>query len=66
MKRDRIPRYRERLLEFGIDEAVISVMESDVKAAVDDATETAKNSSPPSPDSIYKDVWADGGWQWRN
>jgi pyruvate dehydrogenase E1 component alpha subunit len=66
MKKDPIPLYRQRLLDFGVGEAVVAKMEEDVNAAVEEAVETAKHSSPPSSDLIYKDVWADGGWAWRN
>lgn len=66
LKRDPIPFYRQKLLDFGIAEDAIVAIEKDVAAAVDHATEVAKKSPPPSEDLIFKDVWADGGWQWRN
>lgn len=66
MKKDPIPFYRQRLLDFGVSEDIVAKMEEDVNAAVEEAVETAKHSSPPSSDLIYKDVWADGGWAWRN
>jgi len=66
MKKDPIPRYRARLLEFGIAETVIAALEGKVQQAVDAATGVAKASPPPSLDLIHRDVWADGGWQWRN
>ncbi|MCH8861069.1 MAG: thiamine pyrophosphate-dependent dehydrogenase E1 component subunit alpha [Proteobacteria bacterium] len=66
LARDPIPSYRARLAEFGIGEEVIEAMETEVDAAVDEATETAKASPIPSVDIIDKDVWADGGCAWRN
>ena len=66
MARDPIPNYRARLAEFGIAEEVITAMETEVDAAVDEATETAKASPIPSEDIIDRDVWADGGCAWRN
>lgn len=66
LKKDPVPRYRERLAEFGISKSVIDAMEDEVLARVDAATETAKASPPPSLDLIEKDVWADGGVAWRN
>jgi acetoin:2,6-dichlorophenolindophenol oxidoreductase subunit alpha len=66
MKRDPIPLYRQRLVEFGVTEPVILAMEEEIKQAVDQATEVAKASRPPADELIYKDVWADGGWAWRN
>jgi len=41
-------------------------IESATTAKVDEATNAAKASPTPSLDLIYKDVWADGGWTWRN
>src|SRR5262245_38069114 len=58
--------YRERLKQFGIAEAAISAIEADVKARVDDATEKCKAAPPPPLDIITTDVYADGGWAWRN
>ncbi|GER06769.1 pyruvate dehydrogenase E1 component subunit alpha [Kordiimonadales bacterium JCM 17843] len=66
MARDPIPFYRQRLLDFGVSEASITAIEEEVAAAVNVATEEAKASPPPSQDLILKDVWADGGWAWRN
>ena len=58
--------YRQRLLDFGIDEAIVVDMEEDVVRRVDEATEAAKASPAPSPDVIATEVWADGGSAWRN
>jgi TPP-dependent pyruvate/acetoin dehydrogenase alpha subunit len=66
MKRDPIPFYRQRLIDFGVAESIILDIEEKIKKAVDQATEAAKASRPPADDLIYKDVWADGGWAWRN
>ncbi|MFQ5346519.1 MAG: thiamine pyrophosphate-dependent dehydrogenase E1 component subunit alpha [Rhodothalassiaceae bacterium] len=66
LERDPIPRYRKRLIDFGIAEAVLEAIEAEVAAAVDEATEAAKASPPPPVDLVHKDVWADGGWAWRN
>src|SRR6202790_1230121 len=48
LKRDPIPLYRQRLIEFGVTEPVILAMEEEIKQAVDQATETAKASRPPA------------------
>jgi TPP-dependent pyruvate/acetoin dehydrogenase alpha subunit len=66
LKKDPVPRYRERLAEFGISKDVIDGIEEEVLAQVDAATETAKASPPPGLELIEKDVWADGGVAWRN
>ena len=65
-ERDPIKIYRERLKQFGIAEAAIAAIETDVKRRVDEATETCKASPPPPLDIIATDVYADGGWAWRN
>ena len=54
------------LEQFGIAEAAITAIEADVKARVDDATETCKATPQPPLDIITTDVYADGGWAWRN
>ena len=41
-------------------------IEADVKRRVDEATEKCKASPPPPLDIITTDVYADGGWAWRN
>jgi pyruvate dehydrogenase E1 component alpha subunit len=33
---------------------------------VDDATERCKASPPPPAEILTTDVYADGGWAWRN
>jgi pyruvate dehydrogenase E1 component alpha subunit len=66
MKRDPIPLYRRRLLDTGVAESAILAIEEEIKREVDQATATAKASRPPADELIYKDVWADGGWAWRN
>jgi acetoin:2,6-dichlorophenolindophenol oxidoreductase subunit alpha len=66
LARDPIPMYRARLAEFGIAEPAIAKIEAEVRHAVDEATDTAKASPPPSADLIARDVYADGGAAWRN
>jgi pyruvate dehydrogenase E1 component alpha subunit len=58
--------YRERLAQFGIREDVIAGIEADVKRRVDDATERCKAAPPPPLETMTTDVYADGGWAWRN
>jgi pyruvate dehydrogenase E1 component alpha subunit len=65
-QRDPIKIYRERLKQFGIDEAAITQIEADVKRIVDEATEACKAAPPPPAEIITRDVYADGGWAWRN
>ena len=64
--RDPINIYRERLLQFGVPEKTIAGIDTEVRKIVDDATEACKAAPPPSVDIITTDVYADGGWAWRN
>jgi TPP-dependent pyruvate/acetoin dehydrogenase alpha subunit len=65
-ERDPIKVYRARLAEFGISEEQIAAIETASKEKVDAATEACK-AAPPSPAEILTtDVYADGGWAWRN
>ena len=64
--RDPINIYRKRLIEFGINESKINLIESDIKKQIEEATEACKNSPEPSIDLIHKDVWANGGSEWHN
>jgi len=65
-QRDPIKIYRERLLQFGIADKVIDGIDAAVRKIVDDATETCKAAPPPPAEIITTDVYADGGWAWRN
>jgi acetoin:2,6-dichlorophenolindophenol oxidoreductase subunit alpha len=65
-ERDPIKLYRERLKQFGIDEGAIVRIESDVKRLVEEATEQCKAAPPPPSDILTTDVYADGGFAWRN
>ena len=66
LEKDPIAIYRRRLVQFGIAEAVVAGIEADAKRLVDDATEICRNAPPPSAAIIASDVYADGGWAWRN
>src|SRR5512139_2570264 len=65
-QRDPIKIYRERLLQFGVSEKMIIEIDTEVRKIVDDATEVCKAAPPPPLDIIATDVYADGGWAWRN
>jgi TPP-dependent pyruvate/acetoin dehydrogenase alpha subunit len=66
LAKDPLPRYRARLIEMGINTADIEKIEAETNAAIDQATETARNAPPPPLELADKDVWADGGSAWRN
>jgi pyruvate dehydrogenase E1 component alpha subunit len=65
-ERDPINIYRARLKQFGLGDDVIARIDSDVKRRVDEATEKCKAAPPPSRDLLTTDVYADGGFAWRN
>jgi pyruvate dehydrogenase E1 component alpha subunit len=65
-ERDPIKIYKERLKQFGIGDAQIDKIVAGVKKTVDDATETCKAAPNPPMDILTTDVYADGGYAWRN
>jgi acetoin:2,6-dichlorophenolindophenol oxidoreductase subunit alpha len=65
-ERDPIKIYRERLKQFGVAEERILGIDASVKREVDEATETCKAAPPPALDILTTDVYADGGFAWRN
>ena len=65
-ERDPIKLYRERLKQFGIADDVIAGIDADVMRRVSWATGAGKSAPPPSLDLLTTDVYADGGFAWRN
>jgi acetoin:2,6-dichlorophenolindophenol oxidoreductase subunit alpha len=63
---DPIPVYRARLGRLGVDEHDLDVIDKEVAAEVDLATEEAKAGALPDPRSAFTELWADGGSAWRN
>lgn len=66
LKRDPIEMYRARLLANGTPKEQLDSIDQQVATEVDRATEIAKASGPPAAELVMKDVWSDGGSQWRN
>jgi len=66
LERDPLPRYRQRLVKLGLDEAALAAIEAEVEAEVEAATQAARNSPAADPSIVDQDVWADGGSAWRN
>jgi TPP-dependent pyruvate/acetoin dehydrogenase alpha subunit len=66
LAKDPISTYRDRLLGDGASEDQLEIIEAEVTADVDRATEEAKAGATPGEDSLMKDLWADGGSSWRN
>src|SRR3546814_855034 len=65
-QKDPVKIYRERLKQFGIKEDQIEAIEADVRREVDEATEACNAAPTTSIDTLFTDVYADGGWAWRN
>src|SRR5262249_41098875 len=65
-ERDPIKLYRERLKQFGVSEDIIVAIEEYAKRRVDEATEKCKAAPPPATEILTTDVYADGGFAWRN
>jgi pyruvate dehydrogenase E1 component alpha subunit len=65
-KRDPILIYRERLKQFGIGEDAIAKIDAEVKRELEAATDNCKAAPPPAYDLLTRDVYADGGYAWRN
>jgi pyruvate dehydrogenase E1 component alpha subunit len=66
LKRDPVKTYRRRLLDFGIAAAAVERIEEETRRTLDAATEACKAAPPPAEDILTTDVYADGGWAWRN
>ena len=66
LERDPLKIYRSRLAEFGVSEAEIKAIEAESKRKMEEATEACKAAPPPAEELLTTDVYADGGWQWRN
>jgi TPP-dependent pyruvate/acetoin dehydrogenase alpha subunit len=64
--RDPVKIYRQRLLDLGVEENVLASIETETRRKVDEATEKCKAAPPPPTDILTTDVYADGGWAWRN
>jgi acetoin:2,6-dichlorophenolindophenol oxidoreductase subunit alpha len=65
-ERDPIFVYRSRLREFGIGDDAIAAIDRASMEKVEAATERCKASPPPPAEILTTDVYADGGWAWRN
>ena len=48
------------------NEDAIAAIEADVRRLIDQATEACKAAPPPPADILFSDVYADGGFAWRN
>ena len=58
--------YSDRLTRLGVSSEELREIDAEVLAAVDTATQEAIAGDLPAPESAFTDLWADGGWSWRN
>jgi pyruvate dehydrogenase E1 component alpha subunit len=55
-----LPRFRAHLVESGVcAEEDVAQMEESARTAVEDALQAALAASPPPPDELERDVYAD-------
>jgi acetoin:2,6-dichlorophenolindophenol oxidoreductase subunit alpha len=66
LTRDPIKLYRARLLDFDVADQTLAAIEAEVNREVDEATEICKAAPMPPAEILSTDVYADGGWAWRN
>ena len=66
LEHDPIKIYCQRLAEFGVGAAEIAEIDVKIRVELDAATEACKAAPPPPEDIVTTDVYADGGWAWRN
>jgi pyruvate dehydrogenase E1 component alpha subunit len=66
LERDPIKIYRQRLKDFGIADEQIADIEKRSMAKVESATDACKAAPSPPAELLTTDVYADGGWAWRN
>ena len=65
-ERDPIKIYRERLKQFGVSEDIIDAIETYARRRGDEATEKCKAAPAPAVEILTTDVYANGGFAWRN
>jgi acetoin:2,6-dichlorophenolindophenol oxidoreductase subunit alpha len=66
LERDPLKIYRARMVEFGIGADAIAAIETESKRMVEEATANCKAAAAASEHLLTADVYADGGWAWRN
>jgi pyruvate dehydrogenase E1 component alpha subunit len=65
LAKDPIPRLRDRLLSEGMDAALLDRIDAEAHSEVDQAREEAKAAPLADPAGVERQVFADGGAQWR-
>lgn len=65
LAKDPIPRLRDRLLSVGVDASLLDRIDTEARSEVDQAREEAKAAPLADPAGVERQVFADGGAQWR-
>lgn len=66
LERDPIKIYRQRLADFGVSTEQIAAIDAESMRKVEDATVNCKAAPQAPGELLTADVYADGGWAWRN
>lgn len=66
LARDPIPTYHGTLLARGVGAGVLDAIEREAQDEVDAATASARSAPIPELDAALSEVFADGGFAWRN
>jgi pyruvate dehydrogenase E1 component alpha subunit len=66
LERDPLKIYKARMAEFGISPDAVAAIEATSKRKVEEATALCKAAPPASEHLLTADIYADGGWAWRN
>ena len=64
--KDPLLRQHALLRELGCAEGDLDDIGADALARIEAMTDRALAAEPPDPGDAWRDVWSDGGWQWRN
>ena len=64
--KDPLLRQYAALREAGVAEAELIAFDTDALARIEAMADSAFAAEPPDPGDAWRDVWSDGGWQWRN
>lgn len=66
MARDPLLVSRQRLVDGGVSESDVDAADGRAAEVVAAASAAAQAAPAADPAQAYTDVWADGGWSWRN
>ena len=66
LERDPIKIYKQRLADFGVSPEQIAAIDAESMRKVEEATAACKAAPQAPVELLTADVYADGGWAWRN